>query len=193
MFESAAMEKAGPSQGRRGRHDARQPLESRRHRLEVVGWARLHGKGPPPRPGPLNRGPMPVDPHGHEPSDEDIWAEQDATASDEQRVAEVARRAEQLERRGVPTSIALASLPLSKRPWDHRVRMWSECALFLRPRPGSDIWVRLGAMRKAGAQCDRERARGGPSRKHNPMGITAPACRGIIARASRSEHESFWA
>lgn len=77
---------------------------------------------------------MDIDPHGHEPLDDDMlsliqqrWAEQDAkAAADERRVVEAARRAEQPQRRGVCASIALASLPigrLDKRSWGHRVRM----------------------------------------------------------------------
>ena len=97
----------------------------RRRRLEVIGRVRLHGKGPPPRPGPLNRRRPAIAPSGHEPLDQSMlslieqqWAEQDAAAAHERRCAGAARRAEQVERRGLPRC-----LPLAKRCWDHRMRM----------------------------------------------------------------------
>lgn len=56
----------------------------RRRRVEVVGRVRLWGKGPPPRPGPLNRRPATSEDIEWEPVDEalfkvaeDHWREQD--------------------------------------------------------------------------------------------------------------------
>lgn len=103
--------------------------EMHRRRLGVIGRVRLHGKGPPPRPGPLNRRRPAVATQGREPLDQSMlavieqhWAAEDADAERERRCAEVARRVAATARRA--TGLPLASgLPLAKRSWDHRMRM----------------------------------------------------------------------